>query len=142
MRYCPSCFDEYRDEVNECGNCNVALVSLQELEKLPAFRRKEGIVTSEFVRVAAAEDPFDAESLCDALESEKVPVLARARRPVEVFPTGETRPWWEILVPEDFLAKAKPIVEKRQKELRAAEADAAEAAEEEAGEAASKARER
>ncbi len=131
MRYCPNCFDEYRDDVARCPSCDAPLVSRDELEKSPQFQRTRGIQVGRFVKAGAAEDPFDSEAFCDALADAGIPVLSRPRRgsPVDPLTTGTTHGWWDIMVPEDRVRDATPIIERRRMELRAAEDEAGKAAE-------------
>ena len=131
MRYCPKCFDEYRDEISQCAQCGVPLVTRDELDKLPEYRRAGGIHAGRFVQATTAEDPFDSEAFCDALEAAGIPVMSIPRRGSAVDPitTGTTHGWWEIRVPEERLKDAGPVIDARRQELRLAEKDAGDAAE-------------
>jgi hypothetical protein len=131
MKYCPKCFGEFRDDVARCSECDAPLITREELEKLPEFRRTQGVQLGRFVKVTTAEDPFDMEAFCQALESEGIPVMARPQvtSSVDRLTSGSIHGWWEILVPQDSVDKATPILEKRRADLRSNEKEAGDAAE-------------
>lgn len=85
-----------------------------------------------FVKVGVADDPFEADLLTDALDEVGIPVAARSTRDMVmdtlVNPAAIA---WDILVPEEFEARARAIIEAKSKEIEDAAADAARAAEEE-----------
>ncbi len=134
MRYCPSCLEEFEDNATTCTDCEQQLVTEEELAKRPEFRRIRGEEdTTDFVVVAPAEDPFDADAFTTAIDQAGIPVFARMRRSgsVDALTVSAQRPWWEILVPSDDREKALELVEKTKKELAELEEGAGEAAAEE-----------
>jgi hypothetical protein len=126
MRYCSKCFEEYRDDVTRCASCDATLVSRDELEKLTEFKRTQGIEVKRFLKVGTADDPFDSEAFCEALAAEGIPVYARAKSRIDGAADSS---WWEIMVPEEKVQAAEPVLTKLRAELRAAEEEAGKAAE-------------
>ncbi len=141
MKVCPKCGSEYGDGVTECADCTgVALVNADavarpEVTTAPTGERD----TRKFVRAGTAEDPLTAEALGAGLEAAMIPVFVRPRRSssVDMLVDPFPHPWWEILVPEEHLARASAWVAEEKARLVASEPDAERAAEEEerAGEA-------
>ncbi len=133
MKYCPSCVAEYRDEIVTCADCGVPLISEAELASRPGLRRLEHDQTTAFARVATADDPFEADAFTAAVDAAGIQVLSRMRRnsAVDAITTGVSHPWWEILVPEKDLERARQVIDQRRAELEAAEPEAEAAAEEE-----------
>lgn len=136
MRYCGSCGEEYQDAVTECADCGG-----KELLTADEMRARGRIIhgetdTRRFVRAGTVEDPLSAEQCTSALEAAGISVFARARRAgsVDTLTSGSTLPWWEVLVPEEHLAKAQGILKDTLATIEANSADAARAAEEEEAE--------
>jgi len=132
MKYCAECGSEYQDQVTECADCpGSQLVDAETMrqQKLKAQERD----TREFFRVGTAEDPLTAEDFVRLLEAEHIPVFSRPRRggTVDVLTTGNPHPWWEILVPEEHVAKATELLAQEKARLDATSDEAAKAAEEE-----------
>lgn len=134
MKYCTRCGGEYEDSVTACADDgNAELVPLEEMHR-------RGLVSSEerdtrkFVRAGTAEDPLSAERFSDLLEEAQIPVFARARRAgtVDNITGGLLTPWWELLVPEEHLAKATSIIEEARREIEEQADEAGRAAEDEA----------
>ncbi len=143
MKYCVECGSEYQNHVTECADCpGSQLVDAETMRQrgLPLPHERD---TREFIRVGTAEDPLTAEDFVRMLEAEHIPVFSRPRRAgtVDVLTTGNPHPWWEILVPEEHVARATDLLAKEKAQLDATADEAARAAEEEEleGEAASSA---
>lgn len=85
-----------------------------------------------FVRVGSASDPFAADLITDALDEAEIPVVARSSRDhlldTLVVPAPNS---WDILVPQEFEARARTIVAERHAAMVENEDAAAQAAEEE-----------
>lgn len=133
MKYCVNCGSEYEDSVTECSDCpGSALVDAPTMRQsgkpLPGERDERT-----FVRAGTAEDPLTAEAYMQVLEAARIPVIAHAHRggTVDVLTTGIVQDWWEILVPEDELSRAVPLLSREQDALAATEDEAVAAAEEE-----------
>jgi hypothetical protein len=134
MKYCPRCGSEYRDEVTTCADCGgTQLISAEEMHRhgklLPGEedRRK-------FIRVGSAEDPLTFEHLTAVIQAAHIPVLSRSPGSVMDSITSPSGPWWEILVPEEFAARASELIERERTRMAAGADDAAQAAEEEEAE--------
>ena len=133
MKYCVECGSEYQDQVTECADCpGSQLVDAEGMRQrgLPLPHERD---TREFIRVGTAEDPLTAEDYVRLLEEEHIPVFSRPRRggTVDVLTTGNPHPWWEILVPEEHVAKATELLAREKAQLDATADEAARAAEEE-----------
>jgi hypothetical protein len=85
-----------------------------------------------FVVAGTAEDPLTSERLEQVLQNAQIPVFPRARRggTVDNLSTPEA-PWWEILVPEDRLAKAAELIRQERARIESEAEEAGRAAEEE-----------
>jgi hypothetical protein len=82
-----------------------------------------------------AEDPLTADRLVDALADEGIDGFANPRRGGSVDAlTSPANPWWEIRVPEEWVARAQVILEKERANIESGAEDAARAAEEEEAE--------
>jgi len=135
VRYCPSCLEEYEDRVDACAECDVALVTEEELAGRPEFRRlRDDDDPRTFVVAGCAENPFDADALIAAVGEAGIPVLARVRNvsAADRLVDPVRGSWWDLLVPADQHLKAAEAIARRREELAALEADASMAAEEEA----------
>ncbi len=87
-----------------------------------------------FVRVGTAEDPLTSEHLTQVIQAAHIPVLSRSHGSVMDPITSPGGPWWEILVPEEFTAKASELIQRERARMAAAADEAARAAEEEEAE--------
>ena len=133
MRYCPECASEYNDDVKTCADCppGTALITADEM-KTRGIPLPGEADTRKFVVAGTAEDPLTSEQLVGLLDQQGIPVFARPRRSGTVDTiTGGSQPWWEILVPEETVARATDIITKEKARLDATADEAARAAEEE-----------
>jgi hypothetical protein len=133
MKYCTQCGTEYEDGVTRCADDGeTELVSIDELHQrgLHAAGERD---TRKFIRAGTAEDPLSAEQVTRALDQAGVPVFARPRRTgtVDNITGGTAMPWWEILVPEEHLARATALLAEARAEMESNADDAGRAAEEE-----------
>ncbi len=133
MKICPNCLSEYRDEIGSCAECQIELLPESDPRISRAREAERLSATLRFVPAAVAEDPFDAEAYVAAVDEAGIPVLSRSRRSnaVDMLVTPGARSFWEIVVPEDKLEKARTAIAQRQRELAEEESAAARAAEEE-----------
>ncbi len=133
MKYCTQCGSEYEDGVTTCADDgSQELVSLEEMHRRGLITQEERD-TRKFVRAGVAEDPLSAERFTQALDQEGIPVFARPRRTgtVDSITSGVSAPWWELLVPEEHLARATGLIDALRRDLEADPDGAARAAEEE-----------
>ena len=136
MRYCASCGSEYREGVTECADCGgKELLTADEMHARGKLLPHE-TDTRRFVKAGEAEDPLTAEQFSQALQAADISVFVRARRSgtVDTLTSGTTLPWWEMLVPEESLARAQQVLQQQQATIASNQADAARAAEEEEAE--------
>jgi predicted amidophosphoribosyltransferase len=133
LKICPNCLSEYRDEIGSCAECQIELLPESDPRISRAREAERLSATLRFVPAAVAEDPFDAEAYVAAVDEAGIPVLSRSRRSnaVDMLVTPGARSFWEIVVPEDKLEKARTAIAQRQRELAEEESAAARAAEEE-----------
>ena len=132
MKYCGECGGEYVDAVTECADCgSKEMVNAEELKQrgIPNPSERD---TRRFVSAGTAEDPLSSEQYVRVLEEEGIPVFARPRRGGSVDAlTTATHAWWEILVPEESLARATDLLTQERARIEAGAEEAARAAEEE-----------
>ena len=109
MKFCPTCFTEYRDNIAICSDCGASLVGPAEQDKIRLAREQE--TAEEFVPLQTADDRFAADVMRDALEKEGVPVLVRSFADTSfdgIF--IPQKGWGMILVPAEFYERARQIV--------------------------------
>ena len=114
MKYCPECEAEYRDEIEECADCQIPLISAQAYQerKQQEQDERERLTQETFVPVKVAENAFEADRIRAALEQEGFTVLVRtfedtAYDGIYVAQKG----WGYIEVPEDEKERAERLVE-------------------------------
>ena len=72
-----------------------------------------------FVRIGTADDPFEADLITVALEEASIPVAARAQKDHLMDPlVNPNAPFWALMVPAEYEAQARAIVERCHAELR------------------------
>src|SRR5260370_25130564 len=134
MRYCSKCGSEYQDQVKVCADCGgTELIAAEEMRRR-GKRLPHEADDRNFVRADTAEDPLRAEHFVAVLEQAQIPVLSRSHRSVMDPITSPGGPWWEILVPEEFLARATELLRQERAKEDAGADEAARAAEEEEAE--------
>ena len=113
MKYCPECDAEYRDEIGECADCQIPLVSEEAYRtgKLEEQAERERLTKETFVTVKVAESAIEADRIRTILEQEGFTVLVRtfqdtAYDGIYVAQKG----WGYIEVPEDEKERAERIV--------------------------------
>lgn len=122
MRYCANCGSEYQDGVKECSDCGPAGEMLTAAEMKARGKLLPGEVdTRRFVRAGTVDDPMSADQVSRALDEAGIPVFARARRAssVDALTEGSTLPWWELLVPEEFVARAERLIAEQVQSIEA-----------------------
>ncbi len=137
MKYCTACSAEYEDAVSRCADCGgTDLVSADEMHRR-GLRLDDDMDTRRFARAATADDPLTSDRFVEVLEAAEIPVFARARSDGPIEPATSGVGWWEILVPEDQVAKAAALIADARAKIEASSEEAEKAAtdEEAAGEA-------
>lgn len=132
MKYCTECGSEYQDSAEKCSDCEPSeLVSREEMRRrgIPLATDRD---TRRFSPAGTAEDPLTQEALVKVLEAEKIPVFARPRAGGSVdMLTGPSMGWWEILVPDELVDRARLLIDAEKERMKSTEDEAARAAEEE-----------
>lgn len=134
MKYCAQCRSEYVEDVKECADCGstefLGLEALRERGLAPLHELDK----RRFVKAGSVEDPLTSERVVAALTEAKVPVISREAHAssVDLLTSGTLSSWWEILVPEEHLAKAGELLEEIRKRSESETQQNIEAAEEEA----------
>jgi hypothetical protein len=109
MKYCPACNSEYREDINECADCQGSLISEQAYQEIR--KKREELSKNNFVSVKIAGNFFEADSIRSALEREGISVLLRtfhdtAYNLVYVSHQG----WGSIEVPLPDKERAEQII--------------------------------
>ena len=65
MKYCPECEAEYRDEIGECADCQIPLVSAEAYQdsKQQEQEERDRLTRETFVPVKVAENAFEADRI-------------------------------------------------------------------------------
>lgn len=118
MKYCPECEAEYREEIEECADCRIPLISADayRIRKQQEEEERERLSKETFVTVKVAESAFEADRFKAALEQEGFTVLIRtfedtAYDGIYVAQKG----WGYVEVPENEQERAARIVEDLEK---------------------------
>ncbi len=110
MKYCPACDSEYRDDINECADCQSSLISEQAYQEIR--KEREELAKKVFVSVKVAANYFEADSIRSALEREGISVMIRtfhdtAYNGVYIPQKG----WGSIEVPLPDKERAEQIIQ-------------------------------
>ncbi len=82
-----------------------------------------------------AEDPLSAEREVQLLQAAGIPAILRARGGGAIDNlTSPAAPWWEILAPQELVARATELIRQDRAQLEANAEEATRAAEEEEAE--------
>jgi predicted nucleic acid-binding Zn-ribbon protein len=135
MRYCLQCGSEYRDEIKQCTDCgSTELVHPEQMQgrSQPLPHRVD---LRQFVVAGTAEDPLSAEREVQLLQAAGIPAILRARGGGAIDNlTTPSAPWWEILAPQESVARAAELIRQDRAQLEANADEATRAAEEEEAE--------
>lgn len=80
MKYCPECDSEYREEIEECADCQIPLIAAEayQFRKHQEREERERLTREEFVPVKIAENAFEADRIRAVLEQEGFTVMVRS----------------------------------------------------------------
>jgi hypothetical protein len=135
MRYCLQCGSEYRDEIKQCTDCgSKELVPAEQMQgrSQPLPHRVDH---GQFVVAGTAEDPLSAEREVQLLQAAGIPAILRARGAGAIDNlSSPAAPWWEILAPQESVARATELIRQDRAQLEANAEEATRAAEEEEAE--------
>jgi hypothetical protein len=113
MKYCPECEAEYREGVEECADCRVALITADahRTRKNEEAELRARLSREVFVPVKVAESAFEADRFKAALEQEGLTVMVRtfqdtAYDGIYVAQKG----WGYVEVPQNEHERAARIV--------------------------------
>ena len=135
MRYCLQCGSEYRDEIKQCADCgSTQLVRAEEIQRR-GQQLPHHVDMRQFVVAGTAEDPLSAEREVQLLRAADIPAILRARGGGTIDNlTTPAAPWWEILAPQESVARAAELIRQDRAQLEADADEATRAAEEEEAE--------
>ncbi len=136
MRYCLQCGSEYRDEIKQCTDCgSTELVSATEQMQRRSQPLPHRVDLRQFVVAGTADDPLSAEREVQLLQAAGIPAILRARGGGAIDNlTSPAAPWWEILAPQESVARAAELIRQDRAQLEANAEEATRAAEEEEAE--------
>lgn len=130
MRYCPSCDEEYRDDVAACADDGTPLLDREawEAERTRQGRRPEPLTHLE--AIARFDSRFEAEEIAAELAKEGVEVSLVSTKPGISGPLTSALPAeWSLVVPAAQAERAAALVDEWRAELEASATDAEKAAE-------------
>jgi predicted nucleic acid-binding Zn-ribbon protein len=136
MRYCLQCGSEYRDEIKQCTDCgSTELVHAEQMQGRSQPLPHPVDLRQQFVVAGTAEDPLSAEREVQLLQAAGIPAILRARGGGTIDNlTSPAAPWWEILAPQESVARATELIHQDRAQLEANAEEATRAAEEEEAE--------
>ena len=114
MKYCPECEAEYREDIQECADCQIPLISADEYRKRVQQEQeeRERLSKEAFVPVKVAENAFQADRFRAALEQEGFTVLIRTFHDTAYDGIYEAQKGWGYVeVPENDKERAERVVE-------------------------------
>ena len=113
MKYCPECDAEYREEIEECADCQIALITADEYQvrKRQEQEVRERLTKEEFVPVKVAENAFEADRIRAVLEQEGFTVMVRSFHDTAYDGIYQAQKGWGYVeVPENEKDRAEKIV--------------------------------
>ena len=125
MRYCPQCGEEYRDSVTICAEDGTALVDRQTYEATMAPKQDLTRLTS----LLTLDDRFEADELAQTLADQGFDVAVVSNKtPTMGTLTTPGPTLFSIVVPNDEVGRAAPLVVEWRKDLESSRAQAEQAA--------------
>jgi hypothetical protein len=113
MKYCPECEAEYREDILECSDCQIPLISEDEYRtrKEQEQEERDRLANEVFVPVKVAESGFEADRFRAALEQEGFTVLIRTFHDTAYDGIYEAQKGWGYVeVPESEQERAERVV--------------------------------
>ncbi len=126
MKYCPECEAEYREEIGECADCQVPLISADEYHRRVEQKEaeRERLAMETFVPVKVAENAFEADRFQAALEQEGFTVLIRTFHDTAYDGIYEAQKGWGYVeVPMKDRERAERVVKDLEQAFPDEEAD-------------------
>jgi len=114
MKYCPECEAEYREEIEECADCQIPLISADEyrMRVQQEQEERERLTREAFVPVKVAENRFEADRFRAALEQEGFTVMVRTFHDTAYDGIYEAQKGWGYVeVPKKDQERAERIIE-------------------------------
>ncbi|MDY6853731.1 MAG: hypothetical protein SWO11_03330 [Thermodesulfobacteriota bacterium] len=122
MKYCPNCKSEYVEQIEQCFDCNIKLISeseylhMEDVEDAKHARHKE---LDKLYKVCILENPFEADLVSDALEKEGIAYVVREYQDTAYDGLFMTQlGWGAIFVPHAEVKKAKMITDEIKKSIK------------------------
>ncbi len=130
MRYCPTCDEEYQDNVDRCADDGTPLVDRATWEAELARQGRSPIDAKTLAAIAVFEDRFEADELAQDLADAGFDVDIVSSRPSTLGTLTTAVPTtWSIVVPDREKARALPLVTEWRAALESSRAEAEQAAE-------------
>lgn len=113
MKYCPECDSEYREEIEECADCQIPLITAEEYQarKHQEQEERERLTREEFVPVKVAESAFEADRIRAVLEQEGFAVMVRSFHDTAYDGIYQAQKGWgAVEVPQNEKERAERVV--------------------------------
>ena len=126
MKYCPECDAEYREEIEECADCQIPLISAEEYQgrKLQEEQERERLTKEAFVPVKVAENAFEADRIRVVLEQEGFTVMVRSFHDTAYDGIYQAQKGWGYVeVPANERERAEKIVNELEQAFSEGEGD-------------------
>jgi len=113
MKYCPACDAEYREEIAECADCEIPLITADEYQarRHQEQQERDRLTKEEFVPVKVAENAFEADRIRAVLEQEGFTVMVRSFHDTAYDGIYQAQKGWGYVeVPQNEKERAERIV--------------------------------
>ena len=122
MKYCPNCKSEYEEQIEQCYDCNITLISeseylqMEDAEDAKHAKHKE---LDKLYKVCILENSFEADLVSDALEKEGITFVVREYKDTAYNGLFMTQlGWGAIFVARADVKKAKIITDEIKKGIK------------------------
>lgn len=107
MKYCPACGSEYFDNINQCADCDMVLVSEEEYLFLKSLEK-----SPDFEKVLVLDNPFEADIVSDSCRREGIDFIIT--RHEETAYNGIFIPqkgWGVLSINSRDIDRSRPIID-------------------------------
>ena len=118
MKYCPNCKSEYEEQIEQCYDCNIKLISESEYLQMEDSEDAEHKELDKLYKVCTLENPFEADLVSDALEKEGITFIVREYKDTAYNGLFMTQlGWGAIFVTHAHVKKTKMIIDEIKKNI-------------------------